>query len=231
MNKNYSSKGVQQRKKINDLAMTTVVNYIRDNYKLKTLVIQLGLWNGGPTTIKCPLHADSRPSFSMNFERNIYKCFSCGSQGSYLDLLHDYRTKVKSESISRASIVEELLKDDSEMQQITGFSSVFEMKEQLKDVEETLRDFGYTPKKVEVMTVRRLLRETKNDPVKLCAMIADLEKGFSDNELLDKYYYDRVVAETNETEKGEVIRDTIVKALGEVSDDDILDVDFSNLFG
>ncbi len=231
MYKNYGSKGVQQRKKINELAMTTVVNFIRDNYKLKSLVVQLGLWNGGPTTIKCPFHADSRPSFNMNFDKNIYKCFSCGSQGSYLDLLHDFRTKVKGESISRASIVEELLEKDEEMRQVTGFSSVFEMKEQLKSVEETLGDYGYTPKKVEVMTVRRLLRETKEDPVKLCSMIADLEKGFTDLELLDKYYYDREVADSNETEKTEVMRETIVKALGEVSDDDILNVDFSNLFG
>lgn len=227
----YSSKGVQQKKKINDLAMTTVVNYIRDNYKIKNLVVKLGLWNGGPTTIKCPLHPDSRPSFSMNFEKNIYKCFSCGSQGSYLDLLHDYRTKVDGDNVSRATIVEELLAEDQTMRQTTGFSSVFELEEQLKNAEETLRDFGYVPKQVETMTVRRLFQQTKDDPIKLCSMIADLERGYSDVELLDKYYYDKSVAAINETEKSDQLRSVIMEALGEVSDDELLNVDFSNLFG
>lgn len=37
----------------------------------------------------CPLHAQRRPrsrSFSANLEKNVYRCFHCGSKGNHLDL-------------------------------------------------------------------------------------------------------------------------------------------------
>lgn len=35
----------------------------------------------------CPFHQDRKPSFSVNLTNGLYKCFSCGAEGNYLDYL------------------------------------------------------------------------------------------------------------------------------------------------
>ena len=44
---------------------------------------------GGQVRGACPLHEPKRRgsrSFSANLERNVYRCFHCGSSGNQLDL-------------------------------------------------------------------------------------------------------------------------------------------------
>ncbi|ATZ16383.1 DNA primase [Entomoplasma freundtii] len=38
----------------------------------------------------CPFHDDKSPSFSVNSEKRIYKCFSCGVQGNIIDFVKNY---------------------------------------------------------------------------------------------------------------------------------------------
>lgn len=40
--------------------------------------------------IKCPFHEDGTPSFRINPERNIYKCFGCNAGGSPIDFIMQY---------------------------------------------------------------------------------------------------------------------------------------------
>ena len=38
----------------------------------------------------CPFHDDHSPSMSVNRERQIYKCFSCGAGGNVFTFIRDY---------------------------------------------------------------------------------------------------------------------------------------------
>lgn len=38
----------------------------------------------------CPFHDDKHPSMSINREKRIYKCFSCGAQGNAIKFLENY---------------------------------------------------------------------------------------------------------------------------------------------
>lgn len=50
--------------------------------------LQFFKWNGtknGGTSL-CPFHKDTKPSFGVNFDKNIYHCFSCGAAGNLYKL-------------------------------------------------------------------------------------------------------------------------------------------------
>lgn len=57
-------------------------------------VLQLFDWqpvmtNGSQLRGPCPIHGSTNPhsrSFSVNLEKNAYRCFGCNSQGNQLDL-------------------------------------------------------------------------------------------------------------------------------------------------
>lgn len=158
-----------------------VVAYIREHYSLKALVTELGIWNGGPTTIKCPLHADSRPSFSMDFEANVYQCFSCGSRGSYLNLLHDYMTKVQDDGKGFYTRVEELLKSDAMMQKELGYDSIFITAEQQMSMEDVLHMEHqlYQPVYSLSKSYQIIANRLRNNTNLLLDYYADVEQGLS----------------------------------------------------
>lgn len=37
----------------------------------------------------CPFHDDSKPSFNVSQDKQIYKCFACGAGGNVFTFLHD----------------------------------------------------------------------------------------------------------------------------------------------
>lgn len=47
--------------------------------------------NGANYVCCCPFHDEKRPSFTVNQNKNIYKCFGCGKTGNAIDFLIDYR--------------------------------------------------------------------------------------------------------------------------------------------
>ncbi len=38
----------------------------------------------------CPFHKDTLPSLSVSPEKQIYKCFSCGTSGNVINFIMDY---------------------------------------------------------------------------------------------------------------------------------------------
>ncbi len=42
---------------------------------------------GNQRVTLCPLHGDTKPSCSINLERNVFNCFGCGAHGSVLDFV------------------------------------------------------------------------------------------------------------------------------------------------
>lgn len=114
-----------------------VCDYTRQNYSIVEFLKSKGLWNE-TGTIKCPFHPETNPSFRVNAENNVYHCFSCNSKGSYINLLYDYTTKVEERSISFYNCVQEVLNNDTVMQNTLGFTSIFKNEEEIASLDEVV---------------------------------------------------------------------------------------------
>ena len=115
----------------------SVCDYTRENYSIVEFLKDRGLWNE-TGTLKCPFHPETNPSFRVNAENNVYHCFSCDSKGSFMNLYYDYRTKVDEEQISFYKCVEEVLTNDSVMQSVLGFDTVYKNEQEIASLDEVV---------------------------------------------------------------------------------------------
>ena len=51
----------------------------------------------------CPLHVDITPSFSINPEKNLYYCFSCGRAGGIISFLMDFENMRFDDAVQKAA--------------------------------------------------------------------------------------------------------------------------------
>lgn len=71
--------------------------------------------------LKCPRHADKRPSFRVRLHEHDCHCFSCGFWGRVLDLMYE----VSGKQLSKSQYCEQVLKRTPAMQKELGFSSLY----------------------------------------------------------------------------------------------------------
>ena len=53
----------------------------------------------------CPFHEDKTPSFSVNSQKQIFYCFSCGTGGNVFNFLREMEGLSYPEAIDRKSVV------------------------------------------------------------------------------------------------------------------------------
>lgn len=75
--------------------------------------------------ICCPFHGDSNPSLSINEGKRIWNCLGCGRGGNYLKFVLEYDNVVLCKNFSFYDEVNEILKNDVELQANVGFSTIF----------------------------------------------------------------------------------------------------------
>lgn len=66
---------------------------IKSRINLAELIESYGLAvrrTGASAKVCCPFHKEKTPSFHINLERNIYKCFGCGESGDALSFVQKY---------------------------------------------------------------------------------------------------------------------------------------------
>ena len=63
---------------------------INSKYQIISFLNDHGIRIESNHQIRCPFHDDSTPSFSVNGQRNIWKCFGCPDGGHFLDLWIKY---------------------------------------------------------------------------------------------------------------------------------------------
>ncbi len=66
---------------------------IKSRINLAELIESYGLAvrrTGSSAKVCCPFHKEKTPSFHINLERNIYKCFGCGESGDALSFVQKY---------------------------------------------------------------------------------------------------------------------------------------------
>lgn len=78
--------------------------------------------------ICCPFHEDWDPSFKIDINRNLYKCFACGEDGggNLIKFISRYETEVLGKRISYSQVLDRLLKTDKRSCIELGFTSVFD---------------------------------------------------------------------------------------------------------
>lgn len=75
----------------------------------------------GQYLLKCPFHADKRPSFRIRVHEHNFHCFSCNAFGTVVDLM--FRTS--GINISEVQFMEQVLRRNPAMQRELGFESLF----------------------------------------------------------------------------------------------------------
>ena len=147
--------------------------------------LQRFLWIESNHQIRCPFHDDSTPSFSVNGQRNIWKCFGCPDGGHFLDLWIKYNNKFESTHHTVFSAVNEILAKDSELQKTLGFSSIYKSEETefdlFKAAEENSKETGYFSFDI------ILQKSHKKTPEQIIQFITDCESGMSEEQLIEKY--------------------------------------------
>lgn len=98
----------------------TLLSYLNEHKLLEGSMVQ-----GENTLITCPLHIDYSPSMSINTKKSMYKCFSCGENGGYFKFILTYMKQVESRTINYYALLEEFLQNDSNMQLVLGFRTIY----------------------------------------------------------------------------------------------------------
>lgn len=188
-----------------------VFAYIKTSevYTLKNLLHELKLdenmqLQGNNYLISCPFHSDSSPSFSINFEQDVYKCFGCPTGGGYLNLYRDYYSHFHS-PITMAEAANKLLQKDSVMRNSLGFNSVFKTettkKVDINKIEfrkrKPVERFKYTTYQ---SVANKMLKDKKSTSDKLY-MIALMQGGMNPNEIYKTIYEDLVTKDENISDK------------------------------
>ncbi len=151
---------------------------------------------GSDEHICCPFHNESTPSFAVNFEYNIYKCFGCGAGGDFVNFYADWQKKYKDHPLSAAQAIEEILKGDEALCSALGFNTIYESYENTftifnddGKVDESLL-VKQVPITVDTIGICQTLSKLRSEPLKTkMEFIADCENGMSYSFLVKKYYY------------------------------------------
>ncbi|MEG2262740.1 MAG: CHC2 zinc finger domain-containing protein [Acinetobacter sp.] len=166
-------------------------------FKIVDLAAEFGISipNSGQQ-ICCPFHDDSTPSFSVDFDRNIFKCFGCGIGGSFVEFYQCCQKKFKDRPLNIPSVVDDIIKDSPELQAALGFSTIRDTYEEAytvftkeNNVDEMLLKLE-PPKIVDTICLKHAIDKVSqaSTDVKM-QFIADCELGMSHTFLIKKYYY------------------------------------------
>lgn len=174
---------------------------INNKYQIAPFMQSKGYKIESNRQICCPFHDDSTPSFSVNTERNIWKCFGCPDGGHFLDLWIKYENKFENHEYSVYTAVETLLAADQELQSELGFKTIFRSEESDYDlfanVDSKTENFNFDAllmqkmdiKPVKTDSLKHVMQTLKKEGIEsILAFITDCELGMSEPQLISKYY-------------------------------------------
>ena len=108
----------------------TIERFLKENNLFKKAV-----WKSdGSVMLECPFHDDRNPSFSLDSRNDLFRCFSCGAHGRFINFLQAYY-KSQGIELNIYEVAERLLKRDKLMQDTLGFSTIFQVM--------TINSFGF----------------------------------------------------------------------------------------
>lgn len=224
---------------------------INSSLQISTFLADNGIAVESNRQICCPLHDDSTPSFSVNFATNEWKCFGCPDGGHYIDIWQKLTNKRTGSNYTIYSAVDNILKQNPEICAMLGFETIYQSYDEEFDLfkqaiskqppitsEETGADstaeftdkFNFeeilqeseTVKYISTETLERVMHKLKDADINTVVdFISDCEIGLSEEQLIAKYYHDRVsvsdfIAQMKtDSENDEKIIDSIMEALAD----------------
>lgn len=224
---------------------------INSSLQISTFLADNGIAVESNRQICCPLHDDSTPSFSVNFATNEWKCFGCPDGGHYIDIWQKLTNKRTGSNYTIYSAVDSILKQNPEICAMLGFETIYQSYDEEFDLfkqaiskqspitsEETGADstaeftdkFNFeeilqeseTVKYISTETLERVMHKLKDADINTVVdFISDCEIGLSEEQLIAKYYHDRVsvsdfIAQMKtDSENDEKIIDSIMEALAD----------------
>lgn len=132
---------------------------------------------------------DSDPSMFLDYRKNVWKCFSTGKGGGYLELVYYLRVlREQEENVDIWQIANKMLKEDQDFQKQLGFTSLFR-KVIPTVLEPVLREKRV--ERVEVVPLATIFKNlaSKKDKGLFYKAISDFEAGMPINDLIDKYRF------------------------------------------
>lgn len=173
---------------------------INTKYQIAAFLDSKGIHTENNRQICCPFHDDSTPSFSVDTENNVWKCFGCQDGGHFMDLWIRYQQQYENHTYNIYEAVETILNQDIALQQDLGFKSIYKDSEisfdLFKEAEGTNQfDFDKVLssrpeiKKVSTDSLQQVVTRLQNaDTDRIIEFIADCENGASEAQLISKYY-------------------------------------------
>lgn len=98
---------------------------VNSSYSIADFMHNKGYNLSSNRQICCPFHDDSTPSFSVDLQRNVWKCFGCPDGGHFLDFWIKYQAKYNNKQYTIYSAIEHFLQTDTDLCKELGFSTIF----------------------------------------------------------------------------------------------------------
>lgn len=161
----------------------TIENFMRKNGLLEDYTLR----GSNSILASCPFHEDKNPSFSLNTHEDIFRCFSCGAHGRYLNFMHYYYLN-KGEKVTIYDVAEKILKKDVLIQETLGFKTIYKSKLVTSDsftYDDYIikRDFKFNKEEVQVsykIIAKRLKNASLEEKV---AFVHRMQNGESPEDL------------------------------------------------
>ena len=188
------------KKDVNDLAVKASLEYIRtdskytlDKFFKENDLLKGSVTQGNNTKIPCPFHEDSDPSLSADLDKNIYKCFSCGRGGGYINFVLEYNKIVLGRELTFYKLLEEMLREDLAMRTTIGYTTIFrkakvitrEEKFKMFKPDMTLVENG-PQTYIELANRMKRRKDLKKDDIVL--MISLMQQGISPTEIYNQIF-------------------------------------------
>lgn len=186
------------KQELNKQRFAELQTLINATYSIQDFLADKGIKVESNVQICCPLHDDSTPSFSVDVERNVWKCFGCPDGGGFLALYKRYVEKYQNDKSSVYSLADHLLSKDTVLQGKLGYKSIFNTFEEeysLFDAKTSVfEDKLLTPKppiKVSTIGMYHVIQKLCTNPDIIPDFIYDCQCGKSEIYLINKYYYNK----------------------------------------
>lgn len=210
-----------QERTVNESAVKKCLDYMNETarYSFESFLNEHQLLENAKTQgnnleITCPFHEDYSPSLSVNLDKGMYKCFSCGRGGGSINFKIEYLNEIQGNNYTFYTYIEKQLKTDRLMQFATGLNTIF-----IK-----------TDERIELSNFKRFVPtlDTNTEPTNYLELAGKL-KSDSNITIQQKLYFISLM--TKGISPSDIYRDLYDLNVEETSKDDIElpDIDFSSV--
>ena len=117
---------------VNNESYKKVVEYVKNHsdYTFEKFIIDNHLatelkWQQDNILIPCPFHEDASPSFSVNDNKGVCHCMSCGRKGNYIKFRTMYSNELNGTNFTEYQMANSLLINDPIMQATLSIHTIF----------------------------------------------------------------------------------------------------------